>query len=154
MISRVLQFVRLPYLLIALYATLRFIIGVSGVPYAPRGNAMFSVVGVTLISCLYFGALSGRVGGFTWLGAALVGVSLGLFSQILVFGATVISYLGNFETSYFRHWDALNVSEGTVVPMAKAMVTRLGGLVTNTIFGAIAALIGRMLAGLAPQPAK
>ena len=35
MVSRILQYVRLPYLLITLYAALRFIIGVAGVPYAP-----------------------------------------------------------------------------------------------------------------------
>jgi hypothetical protein len=152
MISRILQYVRLPYLLITLYAALRFIIGVSGVPYAPRGNAMFSVVGITMISCAYFGALSGKVGGFGWGGAALVGLSLGLFSQILIFLATLISYVGGFETSYFRHWDALNVPEGTVVPMGTALVTRATGLVINSILSTIAALIGRALGALAPQP--
>ena len=29
-------------------------------PYAPRGNAMVSVLGLTVISCLYFGAMSRR----------------------------------------------------------------------------------------------
>lgn len=152
MISRVLGFLKLPFVLITLYASMRFILGVSGFPYAPRGNAMFSVVGITVISCVYFGALSGRVGGFGWGGAALVGLSLGLFSQILVFLATLISYLGDFPTSYFIHWDALNVPEGTTVEMSKAMIARLGGIVANSIISVVVALIGRALGALAPQP--
>jgi len=152
MISRVLNFVKLPFVLITLYAALRFIIGVSGVPYAPRGNAMFSVVGVTVISCVYFGALSGRIGGFGWGGTALVGLSLGVFSQILIFLATFISYAGGFETSYFIHWDALNVTEGTTMPMGTALMTRAGGLMINSIITTVVALIGRALGALAPQP--
>lgn len=152
MISRVLNFVKLPFVLITLYAALRFIIGVSGFPYAPRGNAMFSVVGVTVISCVYFGALSGRIGGFGWGGTALVGLSLGLFSQVLIFLATVISYVGGFDTSYFIHWDALNVPEGTTVPMSSAIMARASGLVINSIITTVVALIGRALGALAPQP--
>ena len=53
-----LRFVRLPMLLILIYAILRLIIGLRGVPYAPRGNAMFSVVGLTIVSSVYFGALA------------------------------------------------------------------------------------------------
>jgi len=167
MISRVINFVKLPFVLITLYAALRFIIGVSGVPYAPRGNAMFSVVGVTVISCVYFGALSGRIGGFGWGGTALVGLSLGVFSQILIFLATIISYVGGFETSYFIHWDALGLDpakfdvpmaealmnpEKVTMPMGTALMTRAGGLVINSIITTVVALIGRALGALAPQP--
>jgi hypothetical protein len=167
MISRVLNYVKLPYLLITLYAALRFIIGVAGVPYSPRGNAMFSVVGITLISCVYFGALSEKIGGFSWGGAALVGLSLGLFSQIIISLATIISYVGGFETSYFIHWDALNTDPVKLnIPMAEALTNpekvttsigqviwiRARGLVINSILCTVAALIGRALAALAPQP--
>jgi hypothetical protein len=152
MISKVLSYVKLPIVMITIYAAMRFIIGVSGVPYAPRGNAMFSIIGVTYLSCIYFGAMSGKIGGFGWGGTALVGVSLGLYSQILIFLATVISYLGGFDTSYFIHWDALNVPEGTVVPMGTAIVTRIFGLITNTIICTVLVSIGRVLGALAPQP--
>jgi hypothetical protein len=56
------------------------------------------------------------------------------------------------ETSYFRHWDALNVPEGTIVPMAQAMTTRAGALVVGPLFVIVPALIGRLLSGLAPEP--
>jgi len=152
MIGRVLRFVRLPLLLLAIFAVARFLLGANGFPYAPRGNAMFSIVGLTFTSSIYFGALSRRVGGFGWGGTALVGASIGLFAQILIFTATWLSYAAGIETSYFRHWDALNVPEGTIVPMATALQTRLGGLVVGPITAIVAAFIGRALSALAPEP--
>lgn len=150
MFPRILRFIRLPLLLILLFAIGRFILGIAGVPYAPRGNAMFSIVGLTFVSSFYWGALSGRVGGFNWLGAALIGVVLGLFAQILIFSATALSYALDIPNSYFRHWDALNVPEGTIVPMGKALALRAGGLVIGSIICGIIALIGRALGALAP----
>lgn len=152
MLGRVLRFIRLPLLLLVIFAVARFMLGAKGVPYAPRGNAMFSIVGLTFVSTFYFGALSRRVGGFGWGGTALVGYSLGLFSQILIFVATWISYSAGIESSYFRHWDALNVPPGTIVPMEVAMRTRAGALVVAPLIAIVPALIGRLLSGLAPDP--
>ncbi|HEY7925295.1 MAG TPA: hypothetical protein VII62_19060 [Vicinamibacteria bacterium] len=152
MIGRVLRFVRLPLLLLLIYAVARFALGANGVPYAPRGNAMFSIVGLSFVSAVYFGALSRRIGGFGWGGTALVGLSLGLWAQILIFTATWLSYAMGIETSYFRHWDALNVPEGTIVPMAAAMQRRAGALVVGPLIVLVPALIGRLLSALAPEP--
>jgi hypothetical protein len=152
MIGRVLRFVRLPLLLLLIFAIARFTLGAKGFPYAPRGNAMFSIVGLTFVSAVYFGALSRRIGGFGWGGTALVGYSLGLWGQILIFTATWLSYAMGIETSYFRHWDALNVPEGTIVPMATAMQARAGALVVGPLFAIVPALIGRLLSALAPEP--
>lgn len=154
MLPTVLRFVRLPLLLVLLWAIARFSLGLAGMPYAPRGNAMFSIVGLTIISCIYYGALSGRVGGFGWGGTLLVGITIGLFGQVLIFLATLVSYLGNLNT-YFVHWDALNVPEGTTVPMAQAMMARAGGLIVGGfVTPAIAVAIGRALGKLAPGPAS
>ena len=151
MVSRVLRFVRLPLLLLAIFAIGRFMLGVNGVPYAPRGNAMFSVFGVTLISSFYFGALSKRLGGFGWGGTVLVGYSIGMWGQILIFLATWVSYAAGIEASYFRHWDALNVPEGTIVPLGSAMMARVGGLVIGPIIAIVPAIVGRACAALAPE---
>jgi hypothetical protein len=152
MLGRVLRFVRLPLLLLVIFAVARFTLGAKGVPYAPRGNAMFSIVGLTIVSCVYFGAMSRRIGGFGWGGTALVGGTIGFFAQVLIFVATWLSFAAGVETSYFRHWDALNVPEGTVVPMAAAMTTRAVGLVVGTILGVLTGLIGRLFGALAPTP--
>jgi hypothetical protein len=150
MLPRILRFIRLPLLLILIFTIARFILGWKGVPYAPRGNAMFSIVVLTFVSSFYWGALSGRVGGFSWLGAFLIGLAIGLFAQILIFSATALSYALDIKSSYFVHWDALNVPEGTVVPMGKALATRAGGLLFGSVFAGIIALIGRALGALAP----
>jgi hypothetical protein len=146
-----LRFIRLPILLLVIWTIARYALGASGVPYAPRGNAMFSIVGLTFISACYFGALSRTVGGFNWGGTALVGFSIGLCAQILIFTATWMSYAAGIETSYFRHWDSLNVPEGTVVPMAQALAMRAPALLIGPIFAIVPALVGRLLSGLAPR---
>jgi hypothetical protein len=152
MLGRVLRFIRLPLLLLLIFAVARFWLGAAGVPYAPRGNAMFSIVGLTFISSFYFGALSRKVAGFGWGGTLLVGYCIGLFAQILIFSATWLSYAANIDTSYFLHWDALNVPPGTALPMGTAMATRAGALVVGPIFAMIPATIGRALSALAPGP--
>ena len=113
MIGSAINFVRLPYILILIWAAMRFSLGVFfGVPYAPRGNAMFSLVGLTLISSIYYGAISNKVGGFDWKGTLLVGVSIGVFEQILILLLSVISLSAGLENSYFIHRDALNQQPG------------------------------------------
>ena len=152
MFSRVLRFIRLPLLLLVVFAVARFSLGAAGVPYAPRGNAMFSIVGLTFISSFYFGALSRKVGGLGWGGTLVSGYLIGLFAQILIFAATWLSYALHVDSSYFRHWDALNVPPGTVVPLGKAMATRAGAVVVGPIVAMVPAAIGRLLSGLAPSP--
>jgi hypothetical protein len=151
MLLRVLRFVRLPLVLLLIWTIARFSLGLMGTPYAPRGNAMFSIAAVTILSALIYGALSYRVGNFSWVGTILVGVVIGLSAQILIFTATLISYAADVNT-YFNHWDALNVPEGTTVPMGRAMASRAGGLVAGPFMGAVIALIGRAVFGkLAPR---
>lgn len=165
MLSSVLRFVRLPFLLVLIWTVARFSLGLAGVPYAPRGNAMFSVYSVMLLSSIYFGALSARIGGYDWKGTALVGASIGVWAQLLILVATLVSYAAGLNT-YFIHWDALNVDpakfsislaealtnppEQLTLPMGKAMLGRVLGIVINGIMMALAALMGRLLSGLAP----
>jgi hypothetical protein len=153
MVLRVLHFIRLPLLMLLIFTVGRFTQGLLGVPYMPRGTATFGILMLTLTTSLYWGALSKRIGNFGWAGTVLVGVLLGLTSQILIFLATALSYALGVET-YFTHWDALNVPEGTKVGMGQALTTRAGGLVAGPILGTVLASIGRLLAFLAPAPAE
>jgi len=153
MLAKAVRFVRLPLVFISIWAVARFIMGLAGVPYAPRGNAVFSVVMMTTISSLYFGALSARIGNFNWLGTALVGATMAVYAQILILLATIISVAGGLET-YFVHWDALNLPmDSPPITMGQAFAIRLPGLVINTILAALFAIIGRLFAGLAPRQA-
>jgi hypothetical protein len=152
MIPRVLRFVALPLVLILLWAVLRFLmLPVFHMPYAPRGNAVFSVVGLTFISCLYFGAMSHKVGGFGWLGTLLCGVTIGLWAQLLIFTATVVTLAAGIDT-YYANWDALNLPEGTHATLTQALTIRVGGLVIGSIIGGVMALIGRaVFSAFAPR---
>jgi hypothetical protein len=171
MLSSVLRFVRMPLLLVTIWAVVRFILGVAGVPYAPRGNAMFSLYSVMMLSSLYFGALSKNIAGFKWGGTFLTGVTIGVYSQILILLATVISYAADLNTSYFVHWDALNVNPATLTPpvemadallhpeqvpmppMFQALTGRILGIFINGAIAGVFAVIGRLLSGLAPKAA-
>lgn len=149
----ILKFVRLPMVLILIVVIVRLSLGPMGVEYSPRSNASFSVLMTNIISCIYFGALSKKVGGFNWPKTILMGITLGLFTQILIFSATTISYLAEIKNSYFTNWDSLNVAPGTVVPMAAALKARVGGLIAGPILSTIFVSIGRGLGFfLAPEP--
>jgi hypothetical protein len=152
MLSRVLRFVRLPLVLLLVWAVLRFLMQpVFKAPYEPRGNAAFSVVAVTIISCLIYGAMSYRVGKFSWLGTALVGAVIGFSAQLLIFTATLVSLAAGIDT-YFTHWDALNLERGARAEMGPAMTSRAGGLLAGTLLATVVALIGRLVFGkLAPR---
>ena len=153
MVLRVLHFIRLPLLMLLIFTIGRFVHGLFGVPYMPRGTATFGILMLTLTTALYWGALSKRIGNFGWAGTVLVGVLIGLSSQILIFLATLLSYALGLET-YFTHWDALNVPEGTKVEMGRAMLIRAPGLIVGPILGTIMASIGRLLSALAPSPGE
>lgn len=148
----ILKFLRLPMALILIVAIIRLSLGPAGVEYGIRSNAASSVLMLNIISCIYFGALSKKVGKFSFLGTILIGITLGLYTQIIIFSATVLSYLANIENSYFNNWDALNVAKGTVVPLGAAVKARMGGLIAGPIFSTILVSIGRLLGFLAPDP--
>jgi hypothetical protein len=150
MLARVLRFVGLPLVLVVIYSIARFLLSLSGFPYAPRGNAVFSVVGTGVVMTVIYGALSKRVGNFRWVETILVGVVIGLAAQICIFTFTLVSYLAGIET-YYTHWDALNLPEGTKADMGQALGIRAPALVVGPIFQTIWAVIGRLLSPLAPS---
>ncbi|HVG31054.1 MAG TPA: hypothetical protein VM864_15190 [Pyrinomonadaceae bacterium] len=154
MFSRVLRYLRLPLVLLLIWAVMRFLMQpVFHADYAPRGNAVFSVLVLMFISSIYFGAMSNRVGGFNWLGTVLCGATLGLWAQILIFTATLVSFAAGIGT-YFLHWDALNLKpeQAANVTMAQLLAIRGGGLLFGIIGGILAALVGRaVFSALAPR---
>jgi len=153
MLAAAFRFIRLPIVLIAIWTIGRFSMNLAGVAYSPRSNATFSVVVLTLITSIYYGALSKSVGNFSWLGTAMVGGSIGFVAQVCIFAATIISLAGGLDT-YFVNWDAINATEGTAVTWANALPSRATGLVINVVLAAAEACVGRLLAGLAPGSSK
>ena len=97
MFFKVLIFVRLPIHLLFSFKIARFRPEVAEVPYAPRVNAMFSIVGLMFVSRFCYGAFSTRLGKFTSGGEFCSGVVTCFTAESLVLLATRISYFVQFE---------------------------------------------------------
>ncbi|MFY9223428.1 MAG: hypothetical protein WAQ98_12215, partial [Blastocatellia bacterium] len=69
----IIKFLRLPMALILIVAIIRLSLGPAGVEYGIRSNAASSVLMINIFSCIYFGALSKKVGKFSFLGTILIG---------------------------------------------------------------------------------
>jgi hypothetical protein len=139
---------------LVLFAIGRLVLGATGVAYA-QGTNIFSIVTFSFFASLLFGAFSRPLWGFRLPQAMMLGVVIGLSGQVLIFLATLGSYLAGAET-YFNNPIALlgqgagvNVEEA--IPLGQAMVARLIGLVVNPILNSIAALIGWSLGKLVPE---
>jgi hypothetical protein len=142
--------VRFAILFIVLLVIGRLILGATGVPYA-RGTNVFSIVTFSLFASILFGGFSRATWGFRLGQAMMLGVAIGLSGQILIFLATLLSYLAGVDT-YFNNPVALTGSEGAVT-LGGALFARMIGIVVNPILCSIAALIGWSLGKLIPERA-
>jgi hypothetical protein len=145
--SDYIRFSRLPILLLVLFMGGRFVLGGRGIPYE-RGTWIFSMVVLSWLSAFYFAGFSRRMRGYKWYQGMLVGATIALSAQILIFLATLISYIFGAET-YFNHPTALNVDEA--VGMGQAMGIRVFGLIVNTIMASICGLLGWVGGKLIPE---
>jgi hypothetical protein len=105
----------------------RIILGARGVPYE-QGTHIFSMVTFSYIAALFYGAFSRRLWGLKAPQAMLTGAAIALSGQVLIFLATVFSYVAGVDT-YFNHPTALNVPEA--IPLTQALGARGLGLVIN-----------------------
>jgi hypothetical protein len=149
------------FVLLGIFAVARFAQGPLGVPYG-RGHHVFSIVTLTLISCLYYGVFVRRWQGYRLMQAIGLAFLLGLISQLLILLLTVISYALSLDT-YFNNPVALNARpllesdllprDGLEQPVAlqDALVNRLQGVIGNSIFAGIAGAIGWTTGGVLPE---
>ena len=136
--SEYIRFARLAILLLVLFLIGRLVVGAMGVPYE-RGTGIFSLVTLSWILSFVFAAFSRPLRGYRWKQAVMLGITIVLTAQVLIFATTVLSYLVGAET-YFNHPTALNAAEP--VGLMAALPIRLFGLVVNTIVGTILASLG------------
>ncbi len=142
--------VRFAIVFLVLITIGRFVLGATGVPYE-RGTHIFSIVTFSYFASILFGGFSRAVWGYRLRQAMMLGAAIGLSGQVLIFLSTLVSYLVGAET-YFNNPAPLGGGES--VPLSQAMLGRTLGLVANTIFCAIAALIGWSLGKLIPEKAQ
>ena len=120
-----------PFLaLLALFAVGRWMLGVFHLDYT-KGHHIFSLVILTQLGCIFYGAFVRRWLRYPIMRAVGLGMTLGLSAQLVIFLLTAVSYMLGMHT-YFNHPTALNSD----VPLAfgEAMGRRMGGLVANTVF--------------------
>lgn len=145
--------VRFAILFLLLFAIGRLVLGATNVPYA-TGTNIFSIVTFSFFASLFFGAFSRSTWGYRLGQAMMLGVAIGLSGQVLIFLATLGSYLAGAETYFNNPIAILGQGAGVnveAIPLGQAMVARLIGLVVNPILNSIAALIGWSLGKLVPE---
>ena len=139
------RFVRFAIIWLVAFMIGRLVLGAMGVPYAD-GTMIFSMVVFSSIASLIYGGFS-RGYGYKWHEGLRLGSAIALSGQILIFLATIVSYLLGAET-YFNHPTALQV-EGAI-PLGQAVGIRAFGLAANTVTNSIVALIGWSMGNLMP----
>ena len=146
-----LRILRLYFLLLALFTVGR--LAMTHVPYE-KGHQVFSLVTLTALSAIYYGAFSRRWLGYRVSQAALLGVLIGLSAQFVIFTVTLLSFSLGFD-NYFTHPRALLGVNAPPDPIAfgPAMAMRAGGLFANTVTATIVACLGWAMGGLLPVSA-
>ena len=144
--GRYIQNARFAIVFLLIFLVGRLAMGAFGVPYQD-GTRVFTLVTFAVFASILYGGFSRRLWGFRLVQGMLMGVTIGLSAQVIIFLATVVSYLVGAHT-YFN--DPIALNSPTAVPLGAAMGIRAGGLVVNTILNAIAALIGWSLGNLIP----
>jgi hypothetical protein len=134
---------------IVLFFIGRIVLGAFGVPYA-TGTNVFSLVTLSYFAALFYGAFSRRLWGLKATQAMMTGAVIAISAQVLIFLATLVSYLAGVDT-YFNHPTALNVEEAIL--LGEALQARAFGLVVNPIVASIVAVIGWAMGNLIPEKA-
>jgi hypothetical protein len=141
--------------LLAIFAVGRWLLGTSlHVPYE-KATDKLSIVIMTIFASVFHAAFCRKWRGFGILDAIAFGALLGFLSQVVIFGATIASYVLGLQT-YFNHPIALN--SDVPLPFSAAIARRagglLGGVVSNGLFGAVGWLLGSLLPDRSPASRK
>lgn len=145
--SEYLRLGRVYFVLLAILVAGRFVMGnLVGVPFE-KGTDKMSIVIVTIVATLLYGAFGRAFLGYRMWDAAKLTMTLGLVSQVVILLATALSYLAGIQ-SYFNHPVALNQPQA--VGFGQALGIRAGGLVVNTLSSGITGALGWGLGALLP----
>jgi hypothetical protein len=142
-----LRVARFYFVLLAVFTAGRWAQSLGHVEYA-KGQHVFSIVILTFLGSAYLAAFCRRWRGYGLLQAVMLGMTLGLSAQTVIFLSTLISYALGLHT-FFNHPAVLNATEP--VPVNEAMIVRAFGLLAGTIANGVAAFIGWFLGGLLPD---
>jgi hypothetical protein len=145
--SEYLRLARPYFLLLAIVTAARWILFAKGVAYETFTDKV-SIVILTMMASLFYGAFCQRWRGFGVGQAILLGLLFGVTSQLVIMLSTIVSYVAHIDSA-FNYPKALNAPGP--VEFAKALGTRFQGLVSNPIADAIMGLIGWGMGRLLPE---
>lgn len=129
--------------MLGLFTIGRWVLSFSGAEYA-KTTQIFSLVILALTASAHHAAFARAFQGYKLKDALVLGATIGVVTQLVIFGSTLISYLLGIST----FWNApAALNQTTEVPFAAAMMARASGLVFNTILNVIAAGIGYAMGG-------
>lgn len=143
-----LRVARLFMIVLAVFTLGRLAVGARGIPYE-RGHHIFSLVSMTLIASAIYGGFCRQWRGYGVARAMGLGLTIGLLSQVVILLATVLSYAFHVDT-YFVNPEALN--SPVSLSFGAALVSRIGGLVVNSVMSGLAAAIGWVMGKTLPEP--
>lgn len=145
--SKALTLARPYFVLLALFAIVRFALSAQGVPYENPRAASISLVVLTYVSAALTAALARGLAGITLKEAATTGAVMGFVSQVVIFLATMGSIAAGAQT-YFNHAPAINDAlVGQQITLAAAFPARALGLIIGPITTGIVASIGWLIGG-------
>ena len=145
--SENMKLLRFYFWLLGLFTVGRWALGFAGVEYA-KAHQVFSIVTMALIASAHHAAFARAFAGYSLKRALVLGATIGVMSQLVIFFSTALSYLLGLET-FFNAPQALNVP--AAIGFGPAMVARAGGVVANTITNTVAAAIGFAMGGALPR---
>ena len=141
------RLIRLPIVLLIIASLGKLIGGFAGRP--DEAGAQVGLVPLMVYLCIVWGALGRSVYAQELGSAAMLGVLIALVAQILIFGATFLSYTTGLETHFS---DPVKIArEAQEIGFGEALVGRATSLVVNSALGAIGASIGYALGGFVPS---
>lgn len=129
--------------ILALFTIGRWTLSLMGADYS-KTTQVFSLVILSVTASAHHAAFARAFQDYKLKDALALGATIGVITQFVIFGSTLVSYLLGI-TTFWNTPAALN--QTAEVPFAAAMVARTGGLVVNTILNVIAAAIGYAMGG-------
>ena len=145
-----LRVARFYFVLLALFTVGRWAQSLGQVEYA-KGHHVFSIVTLTILASTYFAAFCRKWRGYTLLQAVMLGMTLGLAAQIVIFTSTVLSYALGMHT-FFNHPIAVaGPNASGDLSMNEALMRRAFGLIAGPISNGIAAFLGWLMGGVLPE---
>ncbi|MEO8360287.1 MAG: hypothetical protein ABI672_09680 [Vicinamibacteria bacterium] len=129
--------------ILAIFTIGRWALSFTNMSYA-QATPIFSLVPLALIASAHHAAFARAFQGYGFKDALVLGALIAIVTQMVIFGSTVISYALGLSTL----WNAPTaLNQTAAVPFAAAVMSRVVGLVVNTILNLIAASIGYAAGG-------